>query len=66
MTWLIDTCILPVAGLRLANLFTGFVCGVELWSYLENAAEISEHPLFRKLKKYMKQEIDRKLEKDSL
>ena len=25
-----------------------------------------EHPLFRKLKKYMKQEIDRKLEKDSL
>ena len=66
MTWLIDTCILPFAGLRLANLFTGFVCGVELWSYLENAAEISEHPLFRKLKKYMKPEIDRKLEKDSL
>ena len=59
MTWLIDTCILPFAGLRLANLFTGFVCGVELWSYLENAAEISEHPLFRKLKKYMKQELEK-------
>lgn len=66
MTWMIDTYILPFAGLHLANLFTGFACGVELWSYLENAAEISEYPLFRGLKKLMKRKIDRELNKDSL
>ena len=41
LTWLIDRFVLPFAELHLANLFTGFVCGVELWSYLENAAELS-------------------------
>lgn len=39
LTWLIDRFVLPFAELHLANLFTGFVCGVELWSYLENAAD---------------------------
>lgn len=62
MTWTIDTYILTFARLNLANLFTGFVCGVELWSYLENAAEISEHPVFRWLKKFMKRKIDKELE----
>lgn len=66
MTWLIDTCILPFTALHLANLFTGFVCGIELWSYLENAAEISDHTLFRGLKKFMKQKIDHELNKNSL
>lgn len=54
LSWLIDLYILPFANLNLANIFTGFVCGVEFWSYLENAAEISEHPIFRHLKKIMK------------
>ena len=54
LTWLIDRFVLPFAELHLANLFTGFVCGVELWSYLENAAELSDHPLFRGLQKLMK------------
>ena len=58
MTWSIDRYILPFATLHLANLFTGFVCGVELWSYLENAAEVSEHPVFRRLQKYMKEKIN--------
>lgn len=62
LTWLLDRFILPFASLHLANLFTGFVCGVEMWSYLENAAEISEHPLFRKLQNFMKQKIDREIE----
>lgn len=54
LAWLIDSCILPHMHLRMANLFTGFVCGVEFWSYLENAAEISGHPVFRWLKRIMK------------
>lgn len=61
LAWLIDTCILDFMNLRLANLFTGFVCGVEFWSYLENAAEISEHPAFRKLKRFMKSKLDKEL-----
>ena len=61
LTWLIDRFVLPFAELHLANLFTGFVCGVELWSYLENAAELSDHPLFRGLQKLMKQKIDNQL-----
>lgn len=47
MAWLIDAMLLPFMELRLANLFTGFVCGVEFWSYLENASAISGHDLFR-------------------
>ena len=61
LTWLIDRFVLLFAELHLANLFTGFVCGVELWSYLENAAELSDHPLFRGLQKLMKQKIDNQL-----
>ena len=44
--------------LRLANYFTGFCCGVEFWSFLENAAVISEHPIFLWLRKYMKFRVD--------
>lgn len=62
LAWMIDSQILPFLNLRLANLFTGFVCGVEFWSYLENAAEISEHPVFNRLKKYMKKHMDKALD----
>lgn len=62
LAWLIDYCILDFMNLRLAKIFTGFVCGVEFWSYLENAAEISQHPVFRKLGKVMKKQIEEKLD----
>lgn len=58
LSWMIDTHILAFMNLRLANLFTGFACGVEFWSYLENAAEISQHPVFRWLKRFMKSKLD--------
>jgi phage-related holin len=61
LAWMIDTWILPHMNLRMANLFTGFVCGVEFWSYLENAAEISDHPAFDIIKKLMKNRYDKKL-----
>ena len=47
LAWMIDGVLAEIVTLRLALLFTGFVCGIELWSYLENAAEISDHPIFR-------------------
>ncbi len=64
MAWLIDSCMLGLIDLRLAKLFTGFVCGVEFWSYLENAAEISDHPVFLWLKRFMKKQFDQKIGDD--
>jgi len=58
MAWLIDSVILNFMQLHLAKLFTGFVCGVEFWSYLENASEISRHPVFLYLRRFMKDKID--------
>lgn len=65
LSWLIDTHVLAFMDMHLANLFTGFVCGVEFWSYLENAAEISEHPVFKWLRKYMKKKIDTAIDADN-
>ena len=64
MAWLIDSLVLDFAQLNLAKCFTGFVCGVEFWSYLENAAEISDHPIFRSLKRIMKNKIEQTIGKD--
>lgn len=50
--------IIVESRLRLANYFTAFCCGVEFWSFLENAAVISEHPIFRWLRKYMKFKVE--------
>lgn len=49
MAWIIDSCLLEFMHLEIAKLFTGFTCGVELWSFLENAAEVSHAPLFKRL-----------------
>lgn len=53
MCHLIDTQILDFMNLHLAKLFTGMVCGIEMWSYLENAVEISDATVFRSLQKYV-------------
>lgn len=60
MAWLIDSCILDFLNLKLARLFAGFICGVELWSFLENAAQLSDAPLFEWLRRY----VHRRLEKE--
>lgn len=62
MAWLIDSCILDFLHLNLAKLFTGFTCGVELWSFLENASQLSEAPLFRWLKRYVHRRIRKEVD----
>lgn len=64
LSWLIQKYILTEIGvnIKLDVLFTGFACGVEFWSYLENAAEISNHPVFKWLKKFMKMKIEKALD----
>ena len=57
MAWLIDSCILDFMELNVARLFTGFTCGVELWSFLENASQLSDAPLFRWLRRYVHRRI---------
>jgi len=57
MAWLIDSCILDFMQLNVARLFTGFTCGVELWSFLENAAQLSDAPLFHWLRRYVRRRI---------
>lgn len=61
MAWLIDSCVLDFMQLNIARLFTGFTCGVELWSFLENAAQLSDAPLFRWLRRYVRRRIDREV-----
>lgn len=51
MAWLLDRCVLDNTPPQLARLFTGFTCGVELWSFLENAERISNDPLFNRLRR---------------
>ncbi len=61
MAWLIDSCVLGFMNLNLARLFTGFTCGVEMWSFLENAAQLSDAPLFRWLRRYVHRRIQREV-----
>ena len=61
MMWVIDHAILEFMHLNLANLFTGFVCGVELWSFLENATTISGSPLFEWLGRWVKRRVGKEV-----
>lgn len=62
MAWLIDQCVLDFLQLNLARIFAGFTCGVELWSFLENAAQLSDAPLFRWLRRYVHRRIRKEVE----
>lgn len=55
---MLDHTIAAETRLRFANYFTAFCCGVEFWSFLENAAVISDHPLFRWLRRFMKFKLE--------
>lgn len=57
----LDYTIAEDTRLRFANYFTAFCCGVEFWSFLENAAVISNHPLFRWLRKFMKFKVEEQI-----
>jgi phage-related holin len=64
MMWLIDHHLLEFMHLNLANIFTGFVCGVELWSFLENAATISRSPLFDWLGRWVKRRVTKEVDNE--
>ena len=57
MAFTIDTLLLGFMELHLTNLLAGFICGVEMWSFLENACRISDAPLFRYLRRYVRHRV---------
>lgn len=65
MAYMLDVCVLPnLGGLNLANFFAAFVVGTEFWSFLENSAIISNHPIFRALRSYMERSVSKKTQID--
>ena len=38
-----------------AGLFAGFVCGVEMWSFLENACRMGDSRLLRRLRRFVRE-----------
>ena len=61
MMWVVDCYVLEFMHLNIAKLFTGFVCGVELWSFLENASSISRSPLFEWLSRWVRRRVEREV-----
>lgn len=62
MAWLLDCCVLDFLELRSARMLAGFACGVELWSFLENAAQLSDAPLFGWLRRYVHRRIRKEVD----
>ena len=63
MAYLIDTLMLDFMHLNLTKLFAGFVCGVEMWSFLENASLISDARLFGWLRRYVRHRMKKEIER---
>jgi phage-related holin len=62
MSWLVECYVLDFMTLNLAKIFTGFTCAVEFWSFLENASQLSESPMFVWLKRYVRRRIRKEVE----
>ncbi|MBR4994947.1 MAG: phage holin family protein [Alistipes sp.] len=63
MAYLIDTLMLDFLHLNLTKLFAGFVCGVEMWSFVENACRISDSRLLRHIRQLVRQKVKQQIEK---
>lgn len=61
MMWVVDSYVLEFMHLNMAKLFTGFVCGVEIWSFLENAATISRSPIFEWMSRWVKRRVEKEV-----
>lgn len=65
MAYMLDVHVLSnLGGLNLANFFAAFIVGTEFWSFLENSAVISNHPIFRALRTYMEKSVSKKTQID--
>lgn len=63
MAYTIDVVVLDFLNLNLTRLFAGFVCGVEMWSFVENACRISDAPLLRRIRRLVRHRIRKEVER---
>lgn len=63
MSWLIEYCILDFVTLNITRIAAGAICGVEMWSFLENASVLSDTKLFEWLRNYVKRKVEKEIGK---
>ncbi len=63
MGWLIESCILNFITLNLTRIIAGSICGVEMWSFLENASVLSDAKIFEWLRNYVKRKVEKEIGK---
>ena len=63
MSWLIEFCILDFVTLHITRIIAGAICGVEMWSFLENASVLSDGKLFRWLRNYVQRKVEKEIGK---
>lgn len=61
MSWLVESCVLDFLTLNITRLITGVICGVELWSFLENASVLSDAKIFEWLRNYVKRRVEKEI-----
>ena len=61
MCWVVESCILSFLTLNLTRITAGAICGVEMWSFLENASVLSDTKLFSWLRSYVKRKVEKEI-----
>jgi phage-related holin len=61
MSWLVECCILNFVTLNLTRIIAGAICGVEMWSFLENASVLSDAKLFEWLRNYVRRKVEQEI-----
>lgn len=61
MSWLVESCVLDFITLNITRIITGVICGVELWSFLENASVLSDAKIFEWLRNYVKRRVENEI-----
>ena len=58
MSWIVECFILDFVTLNITRIIAGAICGVEMWSFLENASVLSDAKLFAWLRNYVKRKVE--------
>jgi hypothetical protein len=61
MCWLVESCVLNFVALHITRIVAGAICGVEMWSFLENASVVSDRKLFMWLRNYVKRKVEHEM-----
>lgn len=61
MTWLVEMCVLDFMDIHLTRVVAGVICGVEMWSMLENVSVLSDAKIFKWLRQYVHRRIEKEI-----